>query len=102
MINKKIQTKAQQTKVINELVDDLRQKLNIFIGYQVEPVENVVKVTCALKWSSAISDVVMSTIQQVVAIYEEIYPSLVNLHLTVAEVNDKYVPCVDITVERNY
>ena len=102
MINKKIQTKAQQTKVVNELVDDLRQKLNDFVYYQVEPIENVVRVTSAWKLSSCISDIVLSYIQQVVAVYEQIYPSLVRLHLSVAEVNEKYVPCVDITVERRY
>jgi hypothetical protein len=102
MINKKIQTKAQQTKVVHELVDDLRQKLNVFVYYQVEPIENVVRVNCTTKSYGSISDVVLEAIQQVVTIYEQIYPSLVRFHLSVAEVNEKYVPCVDITVERRY
>ena len=69
MINKKIQTKAQQTKVINELVDDLRQKLDMLTGYDVSHHDNMVRVKSSATWSVLVTSIALNEILNICKVY---------------------------------
>lgn len=99
MINKKIQTKAQQTKVINELVDDLRKRLDVYNTYMVNKVEDCVEITSVCIWGNLITDIAFMTIYEIYKMYEMIYSST-HLYITTKEDDGIIKPCVTIRIDR--
>lgn len=100
MINKKIQTKAQQTKVVNELVDDLRQKLDILTGYDVSHYGNVVRVKSSANWSVLITSIALNEILNICKAYTTIYPNSINYYMNLDVKDHEFRPCIDILVEK--
>jgi hypothetical protein len=100
MIKKVIKTKAQASKVVNELVKDLEESLGIYNNYKVVREKGVSSIYVSVispEGCSIITNAACENIMEVVQVYRLLYENI-NYHLETQRHKDEYIPAFTFSV----
>lgn len=97
MTNKSIKTKGQQTKVVNELVNDMQAAIDFYNAYQVKKENNDKVIVHGTGFCPIITESAFGIMMEVYNAYHMIYPSI-SYHLDITEYNGKTIPAIEIIV----